>query len=106
MLRFLDEELGASNADWKIVVGHHPAYSGGRHEGSSTIRDEVMPILIDHNVDFYIMGHDHNLQVTISEKFHDFEFSPKNNNVLTLYLKHKLHPHVSFTKYNANKKIK
>ena len=29
--RWLRRELAASKADWKIVVGHHPVFSGGAH---------------------------------------------------------------------------
>ena len=65
MLRFLDEELASADADWKFVVGHHPAYCGGGHRGSGQIRDLVMPILEEHGVDMFVMGHDHNLQVMI-----------------------------------------
>ena len=61
----MDNELGASNADWKFVVGHHPPYTGGGHSGSSTIRNRVMPILQQNNVDIFLLGHDHNAQVTV-----------------------------------------
>ena len=60
MLEFIDTELDDPDTDWKIIFGHHPAYSAGRSAGSGTIRDQVVPLMKKHNVDLYLTGHEHN----------------------------------------------
>ena len=62
-LVWLEQQLGNSNATWKIVVGHHPLYSSGKRYGTSGgIRDVLEPILEKHKVDAYYAGHEHDLQ--------------------------------------------
>jgi len=61
-LDWLEAELRASRAAWKIVVGHHPLYSGGMHGGSPLLRATVEPLFARHGVAAYINGHDHDLQ--------------------------------------------
>lgn len=65
-LRWLDERLSASRAQWKIVVGHHPMLSHGNHGGSSTLRAKIGPLLDTYGVDLYLSGHDHDLQLVDS----------------------------------------
>ncbi|WP_197428212.1 metallophosphoesterase [Phnomibacter ginsenosidimutans] len=53
------------NIKWKLVVGHHPMYTGGsRTEGYDTkaIRNSLKPLLDKYKVDAYINGHEHSLQ--------------------------------------------
>jgi len=53
------------NIKWKIVVGHHPMYTGGgRTEAYDTraIRNSIGPILEKYKVDAYLAGHEHSLQ--------------------------------------------
>jgi acid phosphatase len=67
-LEWFERELAASQARWKIVVGHHPAISGGRHEISETI-STVLPTLFEkYGVDLYLSGHDHDLQLNDSHR--------------------------------------
>lgn len=50
---------------WKIVVGHHPMYTGGsRTDGYDTkaIRSSLKPMLDRYGVDVYLTGHEHSLQ--------------------------------------------
>lgn len=61
-LDWLDEKLENSSAQWKIIVGHHSPYSYGMHGDNSTIKELVVPIAREHNVDLFITGHDHDLQ--------------------------------------------
>ena len=61
-LAWLDEQLARSTAPWKVVVGHHPIRSGGRHGGSAELAQALEPLLARHNVQVYICGHDHCLQ--------------------------------------------
>lgn len=60
-LDWLDREIGKSTARWKIVYGHHPVFSDGRHGGDATVRDKVFPLLRG-RVDLYLCGHEHDLQ--------------------------------------------
>jgi len=61
---WLKGALERSKAPWKIVVGHHPIYSGGRHGGSPELVARISPLLEAHGVQAYICGHDHILQHT------------------------------------------
>jgi tartrate-resistant acid phosphatase type 5 len=66
-LAWLDKALGASTADWKIVVGHHPVWplreDGGEDGGAAKdMQVKVDPILRAHRVPLYLNGHDHDLQ--------------------------------------------
>ncbi|MDA0875019.1 MAG: tartrate-resistant acid phosphatase type 5 family protein [Bacteroidetes bacterium] len=62
-MAWLNEALGASTADWKIVVGHHPLITGGnRRDDPRHVAARLEPILARHGVDAYFAGHEHDLQ--------------------------------------------
>jgi 3',5'-cyclic AMP phosphodiesterase CpdA len=65
-LAWLDKELSRSDAPWKIVFGHHPAYSAGLHGGSKGVREALAPLFQKYGVHLYINGHDHNYERTRS----------------------------------------
>ncbi|MFM2325899.1 MAG: hypothetical protein RIR31_101 [Bacteroidota bacterium] len=57
------------NIKWKIVVGHHPMFTGGgRLDGYDTkaIRNSLKPLFDKYAVDVYLAGHEHNLQHLVS----------------------------------------
>jgi hypothetical protein len=60
-LLWLKGALDASKARWKIVYGHHPIYSHGRHEDNNMKIDQLLPVLRD-RADVYLAGHDHDMQ--------------------------------------------
>ena len=60
-LRWLVEELDRSRATWKVVYGHHPIYSEGRHEDNNDKIAQLLPVLKD-RADVYLAGHDHDMQ--------------------------------------------
>lgn len=60
-LKWLDEELTKSTAQWKVVYGHYHIYSATRGDNKELIA-RLLPVLKKHNVDVYLNGHDHNLQ--------------------------------------------
>ncbi|MCP4216322.1 MAG: hypothetical protein GY765_16860 [bacterium] len=62
-LQWLEDELGKSTARWKIVFGHHPVYSNGKHGDSTRMKGWVYPLLEHYGVDLYLCGHDHDLQI-------------------------------------------
>lgn len=61
-LVWLDAQLAKSRAGWKVVVGHHPIRSGGKHGGSGELKERLEPMLVRYGVQAYICGHDHTLQ--------------------------------------------
>ncbi|HLX68279.1 MAG TPA: tartrate-resistant acid phosphatase type 5 family protein [Verrucomicrobiae bacterium] len=64
-LAWFKAALAASTAPWKIVIGHHPIYSGGGILGHGDTREliaDVLPLLKQYQVQAYFNGHDHNLQ--------------------------------------------
>ena len=64
-LAWFKAALAASTAPWKIVIGHHPIYSGGGilgHGDTRELIEDVLPLLKQYQVQAYFNGHDHNLQ--------------------------------------------
>lgn len=65
-LSWLKQVLGRSTARWKIVVGHHPLHTGGSRRHNKRIkklRSLLQPIFIDHRANFYLSGHEHQLEL-------------------------------------------
>ena len=66
--QWLDQALASSQARWKLVIGHHPMYSIGRHgyqdgEGEQAqMRHWLGPILCREQA-IYLSGHDHLVQL-------------------------------------------
>lgn len=65
--KWIAKELSRTDPSikWKIVVGHHPMYSGGgRTEGYDTkaIRRSLKPLFDKYGADVYLTGHEHSLQ--------------------------------------------
>lgn len=51
---------------WKIVVGHHPLYSGGKRKDSQETKSfetKFAAIFDTYKVDAYFCGHEHDLQI-------------------------------------------
>lgn len=61
-LAWFEAALAASKAQWKIVIGHHPIYSGGEHGDSPELIKHILPLLQEYGVQAYFNGHDHDLQ--------------------------------------------
>jgi acid phosphatase len=61
-LRWFEQALAASKADWKVVVGHHPIWSAGKHGGMPELQAQIDPLLQKHRVALYLFGHEHDLQ--------------------------------------------
>jgi len=59
---FLSNALKASNATWKIAIGHHPFYSNGYRGGSSELVSELGHMFEEYEMNLYLNGHDHDLQ--------------------------------------------
>jgi tartrate-resistant acid phosphatase type 5 len=60
---WIDSVLALNDANWKIVVGHHPFYTGGKRvDEVNTVRKSLEGLFNKHNVDVYFAGHEHDLQ--------------------------------------------
>jgi len=62
-IQWLEVELSASKARWRIVAGHHTIYSNGEHGDNPHLASILEPLFVRHNVDMYLAGHDHDLQI-------------------------------------------
>lgn len=59
-LDWLQKELRASDAPWKICFFHHPLYSDGKFHGPDlALRARLEPILAANGVNAVFSGHDH-----------------------------------------------
>lgn len=59
-LRWLEQRLDASPAEWKVCFFHHPLYTSGRYRSSSRgFRLILEPLLVRHEVDVVFSGHEH-----------------------------------------------
>jgi 3',5'-cyclic AMP phosphodiesterase CpdA len=63
-LPWLTKALAASNAPWKVVVGHHPLYSAGLYGDDPAAIARLTPLFERHGVQLYINGHEHNYERT------------------------------------------
>jgi cysteine-rich repeat protein len=61
---FLQQDLAASQARWKLVAFHHPIYSSSRHGSALTLRADLRPLFDGYRVDVVFMGHDHDYERT------------------------------------------
>lgn len=71
-LAWFKTALGASRAQWRVVFGHHPIYSGGEHGDQPELIERVLPLLQEHDVHAYFNGHDHDLQHLVTDKINLF----------------------------------
>lgn len=86
-LAWLRQTLSASTARWRIVMGHYPIFShGGGHGDNPELIRDLLPILKEFRVDFYLCGHDHNIQHIVQDETQFIvsgagcRFSPFNSN--------------------------
>jgi tartrate-resistant acid phosphatase type 5 len=63
-LKWLKRELERSDADYNIVIGHHPIGSHGPHLDLPHLEDDLLPLLKEH-ADLYISGHEHDQQLLV-----------------------------------------
>lgn len=59
---WLDNALKQSQADWKVVYGHHPVFSSGMHGNNKTLLAHLKPLLKKYQVDLYLAGHEHDYE--------------------------------------------
>lgn len=61
-LPWLRRVLAASDAPWKVVVGHHPLHSSGLYGHDRVAVARLSPLFRRHGVQLYINGHDHHYE--------------------------------------------
>jgi tartrate-resistant acid phosphatase type 5 len=71
-MAWLEAALAASTALWKIVIAHHPVYTGGQHGDTPYVVEHVLPLMEKYGVQAYFNGHDHDLQHLQSGKLNFF----------------------------------
>jgi hypothetical protein len=59
---WLDAELAKPRGKWTLCCAHHPLFSNGGHGDNGVLQNEWGRLFVKYNVDFYICGHDHDLQ--------------------------------------------
>ena len=108
-LKWLKEVLSSSKEQWKIVFGHHPVYSASKtHGNTKEMISHVKPLFDKYHVQFYICGHDHDLQ-HLREKAGGVDYivtgtggepRPDSSNALTIF--HKSLPAFSWISLSAD----
>jgi hypothetical protein len=71
--RFIEEDLKATDASWKFVVFHHPAFNVGYDHYSEQHMRVLSPIFEKNGVNIVLHGHEHNYQRTLP-----FTFAPSD----------------------------
>jgi acid phosphatase len=69
-LAWLENALASSGGTWKIVVGHHPVHSGGRHGSTKELILLLSPLFARYGVHAYLNGHDHHMEHVIVDGTH------------------------------------
>jgi acid phosphatase len=87
-LAWFKDALAASKAQWKIVVGHHPIYSGGGHGDTPELIKNILPLLQEYKVQAYFNGHDHDLQHLVAGEVNLFDSGAGSQHTPTFYTKH------------------
>jgi hypothetical protein len=72
-VKWLEEELARSTARWKIVYGHHPAFSYAWRQGPE-IYQHLLPLFVKYKVDVYVTGHDHSQHHYLHPQYRDIDF--------------------------------
>ncbi|MGH2652579.1 MAG: metallophosphoesterase family protein, partial [Actinomycetota bacterium] len=57
-LGWLDADLAASTAKWKIAFFHHPPYSDSNHGNNDDVQASFVPIFEARKLDLALAGHD------------------------------------------------
>ncbi len=63
-MRWIEEQLADRPATvrWTMACAHHPLFSNGAHGDNGVLQTQWGPIFKKYNLDFYVCGHDHDLQ--------------------------------------------
>jgi hypothetical protein len=66
---YIANDLRGTNARWKFVVYHHPAFNVGVEHYDEQHMRALSPVFEEHGVDIVLSGHEHNYQRTMPLRF-------------------------------------
>ena len=69
LMEWFVNDIKSSNADWKIVAYHHPAFSSSPTHYDYQVMRLLAPLCEELGVDLVLSGHVHNYQRTLPIKF-------------------------------------
>jgi hypothetical protein len=69
LVDWISADLSATDAPWKFVVYHHPAFNVGREHYQEQQMRVLCPLFDAHGVQFVLSGHEHNYQRTAPLRF-------------------------------------
>ncbi|MGI4788920.1 MAG: metallophosphoesterase [Janthinobacterium lividum] len=72
---YIEADLKATDALWKFVVYHHPAFNVGAEHYTEQHMRAISPFLEAHNVDFCLNGHEHVYQRSMPMRFQPTDLS-------------------------------
>jgi hypothetical protein len=61
-IAFIRQQLDSPRAPWTICCAHHPMFSNGFFFSNGILQRDWGELFEKHDVDFYLAGHEHNLQ--------------------------------------------
>jgi tartrate-resistant acid phosphatase type 5 len=61
-LTWMTQQLDDRRARWVVCCAHHPLFSNGNHGDNGVLQRDWGPLFKKYDVDFFICGHDHDLQ--------------------------------------------
>jgi tartrate-resistant acid phosphatase type 5 len=68
-LQFYENAMSDAQDEWRIIVGHHPMYSAGRHGDNNDIIKVYQQRFQKDKASIYFSGHDHSLQHLFNPQF-------------------------------------
>ncbi|HXY32518.1 MAG TPA: metallophosphoesterase [Gemmatimonadaceae bacterium] len=68
-VRYIAADLSSTDARWKFVVYHHPAFNVGLNHYREQQMRVLSPLFEEHGVDVVLSGHEHNYQRTRPLRF-------------------------------------
>ena len=59
---WLRQDLAATELPWKVVALHKPPFSSGAHGSEQSVRDSLVPVFVEQEVDLVLAGHEHSYE--------------------------------------------
>jgi predicted phosphohydrolase len=75
----------------KYILGHYPMFSCGSYGNNVGLQMFILPLILKHNINGYICGHEHNMQVhtftdrELLDRIEMFNYIILNDNLKQLY---------------------